>query len=972
SLNNNSVYAIYKDTKSNMWLGTFNGGVDMVNADGNKFAHYKHILSRNSLSNNNVLCIYEDSRKNIWIGTDGGGLNLFDPLTGKFVCFKNEKNNKNSICGNYVLSVCEDRKGNIWVGTWGSGVTVFNKEMNIFRHFKNEPANPNSLSSNNAWKIFQDKDANIWVGTYGGGLNMFDGDKTFTRFQSDANNKSSISSNNVQSILEDENGELWITTDGGGINKFDKRTKAFTSFLHDDTKNSLADNKAGSIYLDSDKNLWICTMAGLSFMDKRTGQFTNYTTADGLPNNVIFGILEDRRHQLWVSTNKGISKFDRSKKTFKNFDITDGLQANEFKQQAYCKSHTGKMYFGGINGFNEFFPDSIKENSFVPPLVITGFQIFNKEVAIATNDEGESPLRSSITETKDITISHKSSVISFEFASLNYTIAEKKQYEYMLEGFDQKWNNIGTRRTATYTNLDPGKYVFKVRGLNNDGTWSEAVTSLSLTIEPPFWLTWWFKTLAALVVIGSVLMVFRVRVKVITKQKVRLQQKVKERTDEVERQKEKLSANVLELEEAQKQTSSQMKELAVLKESLEKEKYYLDSLMDNMPDSIYFKDKDSKLMRVSKYMANHFGMSVEELIGKSDFDFQSEIHAKEAFEDEQTIQRTKTPKIDYIEKETGADGSEIWVTTTKMPLMNSKGEVVGTYGMSRDITKAKELEKEQHAAEMDKAVAQGKFEIASDVMHDIGNAVVGFGSYITRIRRVQEQDKPENMIALTRFFEENKPAITTVIGEAKASAVIKMLVGIALTQRTNQEEISKSISEQLNIITHIQEILNIQRQYISGHESQERKPVNLRTVINDSISMVYASIDKMAISVSLNMSLDLPIIKGDRTKLMQAILNILKNSIESIDKDADKKVISLDAYVRANELVLQIKDSGNGFDKSTADQLFRRGFSTKTSASGFGLYNCKSIIESHEGKIEIMSDGPGKGTLTTIGFKLSA
>ena len=212
----------------------------------------------------------------------------------------------------------------------------------------------------------------------------------------------------------------------------------------------------------------------------------------------------------------------------------------------------------------------------------------------------------------------------------------------------------------------------------------------------------------------------------------------------------------------------------------------------------------------------------------------------------------------------------------------------------------------------------------------------------------------------------------TAIGEAKAGAVIKMLAGIALTQRSNQEEVAKSITEQLNIITHIQEILNIQRQYISGKVSQDREPVNMRHVINDSLSMVFASIDKMAIGVTLDMPQELPIIKGDRTKLMQAILNILKNSIEAIDKNADEKSITLNAFTKPGHLVLQIKDSGAGFDQSTAIQLFQRGFSTKFSGSGFGLYNCRSIIESHDGTIDISSAGPGKGAITTIGFKLSA
>jgi PAS domain S-box-containing protein len=392
--------------------------------------------------------------------------------------------------------------------------------------------------------------------------------------------------------------------------------------------------------------------------------------------------------------------------------------------------------------------------------------------------------------------------------------------------------------------------------------------------------------------------------------------------------------------------------------------------MDNMPDSIYFKDKESRFVRVSKYLADKFGKSIEDLIGKSDFDVHDTSHARKAYEDEQQIQKTGVPKVDYIEKISTKDGFERWVSTTKLPLLNSKAEVIGTFGMSRDVTKTKSLEQEKHNAITEKAVAQGKFEIASDVMHDIGNAVVGFGSYLTRIRRIQEQDKLENLQQLIRFFEKHKVGITQVIGDEKSSAVIKMLCGIALTQRSNNEEVARSITEQLAIITHIQEILNIQRQYISGHESKERQPVNLRNIINDSLSMVFASIDKMAVEVSLNIANDLPIIKGDRTKLMQAMLNILRNSIEAIDVQTKDKRIAVIAKTEHGKLIVQVKDSGKGFDSSLASQLFTRGFTTKSSGSGLGLYNSRSIIESHDGQIDLESEGLNKGSVTTIGFKI--
>jgi signal transduction histidine kinase/ligand-binding sensor domain-containing protein len=528
SISHNSVYSIYKDAYGSMWVGTFAGGLNIFNKDANRFAHYKHTTDKNSLSHNNVLCMAESKEGKIWIGTDGGGLNLYDPVTKNFRHFLHEAGNEKSICGDYVLSVLEDSKGNVWAGTWADGITVFNPQKNTYLHLKNDPAVSSSISSNNAWVIFEDRDKNIWVGTYNGGLNLYNPmDKSFTRFNDGTGN---ISTLKIQSITEDRKGNLWIGTDGGGLQVFDKKNKTFTRFIHQDNKNSLSDNRINNVYEDQQGNFWINTMVGLNYFDTKKQAFTIYNTSNGLPNNVIFGLLEDTKGNLWFSTNKGLSRFDPLTSKFKNFGVQDGLQSYEFKMRAFCKSRSGAMYFGGINGFNEFFPDRIKEDPFKFPLVFTDFQVFNKKVLIARNDKDPSPLKKDISETKEIMLTYKSSVISFEFASLSFSAPEKKQYAYMLEGFDKYWNEIGTNRTATYTNLDPGKYVFKVKGLDNEGNWSSHIASLQLTITPPFWLTWWFRITVLLAVGGSVFAFYRVRMNAVKKQQKLLEQKVKEQT----------------------------------------------------------------------------------------------------------------------------------------------------------------------------------------------------------------------------------------------------------------------------------------------------------------------------------------------------------------------------------------------------------------------------------------------------------
>src|SRR5258706_4057456 len=496
-----------------MWVSTFSGGINYWSIDANKFGHYKHNSSETSLSSNKVLTIYEDAKGSLWIGTDGGGVDLFNRETGVFKHFKNEGHNPNSIGGNYVLSIVEDSRGNLWFGMWGDGITVFNQAKNTYRHFKNDPKNPRSLSSNNAWCIYEDSKKNIWIGTYNGGLDLFDPeDNTFIQFSHVEADPTSISSNKIHSIFEDRSGRLWIGTDGGGLDLFDK-DKKFTHFQANEGKNSISSNAVFGIQDDHTGNLRIATFSGLNHFDTKSQLFTTYRAADGLPNEAIFGILEDDKKNLWISTNKGLSKFNPATKTFKNFDVGDGLQSHEFKESAYCKSRSGGMYFGGNNGFNDFFPDSIKERSFDQPIVLTNFQLFRKPVPIADSSNPESPLKKHIIELQALTLSHKQSMISFEFSSLNYFNPDKMQYQYRLEGFDNNWINLGTRNSTTYTNLDPGEYTFQVRGLNSSGQWSEKIRSLQLFITPPFWKTWWFKCISGFLIMGSAFFVYFIRMK---------------------------------------------------------------------------------------------------------------------------------------------------------------------------------------------------------------------------------------------------------------------------------------------------------------------------------------------------------------------------------------------------------------------------------------------------------------------------
>lgn len=570
SLDNNSVHSLYRDPEGNMWVGTYSGGINLYSQAIKQFRLYSHNSSPQSLSNNTILTIRQDRKKYLWIGTDGGGLDRLDRNTGIFTHFRHDAGNpKHSLSGDYVLAVHEDDNENLWVGTWGDGLTVMDKSRTSFRQFHHEAGNPASLSGDNVYAIAEDPEKNIWIGTYGNGLDRYD-KKThgFAHYNHDPEDPNSLSSDRVHALLVDSHGDLWVGTFDGGVDRYDKQTGNFIHYTHSAAKNSLSDNSINYLYEDHHRQLWICTSVGLNCLNLPSGHITTYYVRDGLPNDVIFGIQEDTHGHYWISTNNGMSMFDPVRGSFHNFSEADGLQANEFKAHACTTTSDGALYFGGVGGFNEFYPDSIRLQMREPPLVITRFEIFNKDVPImdsatsqttgqttgqtaaeqkAARDRAtargnaaartaaaqtiQSPLTRDITDTRNLILSYRSSVFTFEFASLDYTLKARKHYAYMLEGFDEKWNFIGTKRTATYTNLNPGHYTFRVRALNEDGSWLPTEASIRLTITPPFWRTWWFFGLAILAAVVIIWLAIKLRVRVIQTQKRVLEKQVQERTE---------------------------------------------------------------------------------------------------------------------------------------------------------------------------------------------------------------------------------------------------------------------------------------------------------------------------------------------------------------------------------------------------------------------------------------------------------
>lgn len=496
NLVSHTINYIYKDQTGTMWIAA-PGGLYRLDLGKPLFERYQHSPNYPAtLSHNVIWAIHADPAGELWVGTDAGGLNKFNKSAHSFTVYKNDPQNQLSLSNNCIVSIYGDKEGFLWVGTNG-GLNKFNKNNGTFIRYQNQPDDPSSLSDNYVNVIYEDRGNTLWIGTYVGGLNMFDRTNgTFKSYKSSLTDSLSLGHNTIGAIYEDRYGNFWIGTMGGGLNKFDRLTKTFKRYRNNPANpTSISDNRVFCIYEDHVGSLWIGTYGGLNLMDRDSETFTAFTEFDGLPSNWIYGILEDDHDNLWLSTNYGISRFNLKNKTFRNYDVEDGLQSNEFNQGAYCKDKDGWMYFGGINGFNAFHPDSIKDNINIPPVVITDFLKLNQSTQLDVD----------VSQITHLNLSYLDYVFSFEFAALNYRSPMKNRYAYRMEGFDEDWiYTDATKRFATYTNLDPGHYAFKVKGSNNDGLWNEASTDIAIYIAPPFWRTWWFRSIAFIIVVGVI------------------------------------------------------------------------------------------------------------------------------------------------------------------------------------------------------------------------------------------------------------------------------------------------------------------------------------------------------------------------------------------------------------------------------------------------------------------------------------
>lgn len=508
TISQNSILSLYKDPTGMIWAGTFKKGFSSYHQNIFKFSLIRHLPGvPGSLPFEDVNVFTEDRKGNIWLGTNGGGLIYYDRRNNSFRQYKNIPGNPNSLSNNVIVSMFLDRSDKLWIGTYFGGLNSF--DGNNFTRYLHDPADSTSLVDDRVWEIFEDSQRRLWVGTLADGLDLLDRQTgKFRHYRRLAPN--SVSSDYISALLEDKNGDLWVGT-VNGIDVLKRRTGKFIHYQYTAGDSlGLSSDGVTSLALDSLNNIWVGTSEGLNRYDRKRNAFVKYNTRHGLPDNSVLSIAVDNRQNLWLGTPKGLVKWRITKRTggipvhfeVSTYNEIDGLQGRGFNENAALKLSSGELIFGGANGFSIFDPTQVRDESPDARVTLTDFQVFNKSIRPGEPVNGKPVLEKSISETDRIVLKHSQNVFSIEFAALNFLHPEKNEYLYTLVGFNNQWFEADNTRKVTYTNLDPGSYVFKVK---IKGGSNSSERRLEVTVLPPLWRTWWAYVIYGLLVIGALM-----------------------------------------------------------------------------------------------------------------------------------------------------------------------------------------------------------------------------------------------------------------------------------------------------------------------------------------------------------------------------------------------------------------------------------------------------------------------------------
>lgn len=772
SISDNYIERIFIDSYYQLWIGTHYGGLNKFDSNTNEFISYRYDPKNiNSIGSNRIEYIYEDNSHNLWIATRGGGINRIDLKPKKIKTITYDPEIINGLSHPNIMATETDSKHNIWIGTDGGGLSKYNLLSKSFEHFRHSNEDLNSISTNRVWSILAEDDSVVWAGTYLGGLNRLEfknGQCKIDRFRYNPNDSITISSDQINSILKDNSGNIWFATSNGLcklIKESDSSIYSFQRYYYvKKSSYSFVDNYVAFIFQDSKDRIWVGSHErGLALFDPKIGKFTYYSATDNdnseikhklgivsiiefkedilllgteetglvefdinkstfsshpinyhIKSKMVNGLVTDDKGLLWITTGQELINYNPETHEILTFTQDDGLISAGFNRNSITKCKEGNIYVGSTSSLIFFDPSKIEPNKFKPNVVITDFRIATKSIW----GEGLLSNKKFMSSNKEIILNRKDYMISIEFAALDYTSPKENKYKYMLEGLDKTWVNASENRTATYTTLPPGEYIFKVMGSNNDNIWNENPTLLKIKVLPPFWKKPWFIITEILLLLFIVLFYVRWKTNSLVREKRRLEIKIKKRTQKIQKQ------------------NAELEKLSIVA-----------SKTDN---AVYIINPNGDLEWVNEGFTKMHGYTLDEFTkakgSKNILKFSINPEIETIINE--CIQNKRTVIYSCLNKT--KDGGDIWLQTTITPILDNEKNIKKLIAIDSDITLLKQAEEEitkQRDLLKDENATKNKFFriIAHDLRNPMGT-LVNFSDLILHEFSSIEKDELKSYI----------------------------------------------------------------------------------------------------------------------------------------------------------------------------------------------------------------------------------
>jgi len=773
SISHDIVHSLCEDKSNNLWIGTV-AGIDKTDLKKKSIRTYMKSDNPNSIDllDNVIASVYEDSEGKLWIGNWGKGLNILDRGTNEVIHYTSELNGRMHIPQNHIHVIFEDSKSQIWLGT-RNGVSIFDKNRNIFipvQDYFNAP-DFNFFNSNRVYCIIEDSRGKIWIGTGNGIIVLNTETKISTLIQMGNETVPAITSNLVYSLLEDKDQNIWIAT-SNGLNRFDPLENRVYYYVNNpDSSNTLCDNYVISLCEDKSGDIWIGTSTGINRFDKADSVFSHYTVKDGLPSNIIYDIIKDGKENLWFSTGSGLAMKNPDENALETFLVKDKFRGKEFNLKAVFKAADGEMFFGGIDGLVSFYPDSLIDNNFIPPIRITSLVKETNGVRQELNPYSD-----------NISLTYQDYSFTIEFSALDFTNSAKNRYSYQMQGISDNWIEVGNRRFVHFTKLPPGDYTFNIRGTNNDGVWNNEGASINISISPPWWRSNYAYIFYIIFIIAIIIVVVKIREKNLVREKKILEDKIRERTSEIAQQKEMV-------EESEAKLSSTISSIDDLVFVLDKTGLIQEFYNPGIHKTSY--------SEAESYIGKHYkNVGFPSLVVQKLNSYFSVLMHDDSFEE-----------FDYSIKK---EGEIYWFNAKISPRRNVKGSLLGITIVARDITGRKQSEDQL------KKLNTTKDTFFSILAHDLKNPFSSLHSMSElMINNYQNLEEKEKIMALKNMH--------------KSSEQIYNLLENLLTWANSQRGHIEYSPEKFNILRLIEVNMNLNKL------PAEKKGVILTTNIVDDL-----------------------------------------------------------------------------------------------------------------------------------------